>query len=1043
MTNNTILGLDLGTNSIGWALYHADIDSQITGFIDSGVRIFPMSVEDKTKNSKNAARRSKRLARRVIQRRAKRKQRMLNFLMSLDFLPQTLINELQPEIILNDLGDPYALRAKALDHPLTSHQLGRVLLHLVQRRGFQSNRKTLFGDMIDDPDLMEVVSQEAEVEALDKEEGDYLQSIAELRQQIEQSGARSLGEYLSQIPNQEPKRNRDHLNTPLRTDRQMYKDEFWQIINTQKIHHPILEAQAEALYKIIFFQRPLKLQSDRVGKCSLEPNSKRARCAWRDYQEFRYLQDINNFQTFNSYEGEWRKLRDDEREKLVELFENNAHPTLTQIKKTLGLSRNDKFNYDRADNKKFKGNLTKIEIESAFPEWRTLSSEQQSQLEEDVITFNSKKALKKRLINHWNLTPEQAVKLALVEFEPEHSDLSLKAIRKLLPCLRQGMMYSEARQKAGYSYKPEEKQIFETLPIAPTLANPIVNRALSELRRVVNAIIKQHGKPTSIRLEMARDLEMNTKRYKAFNKQQADNTKQNDEASQQFQAIREKNAHLGLSKYPSRDDKIRYRLWLEQGKVCAYSQKPISQTQLFSAETEVDHIVPYSKSLNDSYMNKVICFAHQNQFKGQRTPIEAFAQNPEQWEQIEQFVAKHYDKRLLSKQQAFYKKSDDDVSEMINSQLNDTRYISREALHYLKLLGSDVTTVKGQITAWLRHIWGLNRLLNKDDSTDKNRADHRHHLIDATVIACIDRRFYNTLIKLAKELERTPGKLRVKDLHFEPVFEEFVEKLQSQLDRVIVSHTPQRKLSGALHEDTGLGFREGLGTISRLNVSSLKSELSKKLTKTTNNEAKQKVLDKALNAIIDDSVREQVAQFLLSESDQPWPLHKDGKTPIKRVRVVKSKTVTKLAKLTDEKVGIRNLAGEIFKWHSYGNTHCLLVIQPQDKEAFAHQITVYEAAQKLSKGQNLMEGYDIPENARHFFLYKNDTVQLMINDQSKLFLVTKFGQLSQGKQPRPNIQPLNNGLPIKDEDISDSIKNLVNKYQIQPIKVNAIGQKME
>ena len=1042
MTNNTILGLDLGTNSIGWVLYAANEEKQIEQFIDSGVRIFPMSVEDKTKNSKNAERRSKRLARRVVQRRAKRKQRMLNFLVSLGLLPKTLQNEHQPEVILNELGDPYLLRAKALDSPLTSYELGRALLHLVQRRGFQSNRKTLFGDMIDDPDLMAVISQETEVEYTDKEEGDYLQSIAQLRLQIEQSGARTLGEYLSNIPVQEPKRNRDHLNTPLRTDRQMYKDEFWQIIHAQKIHHSILEEHAEALYEIIFFQRPLKLQSNRVGKCSLEPNSKRARCAWRAYQEFRYLQDINNFQTFNSYESEWRKLREDERTKLVELFENTAHPTLTQIKNALGLSRNDKFNYDRADNKKFKGNLTHIEIQSIFPGWQTLTEEQQNQLEEDLITFNSKKALKKRLINHWNLSTEQTVKFALIEFEPEHSDLSLKAIRKLLPYLRQGMIYSEARQAAGYSYKPEEKQVFETLPMAPKLANPIVNRALSELRRLVNAIIKAHGKPTAIRLEMARDLEMNTKRYKAFNKQQADNTKQNDEATKQFQAIRDKNAHLGLSKYPSREDKIRYRLWLEQGKVCAYSQKSINQTQLFTSEIEIDHIIPYSKSLNDSYMNKVVCFAHQNQFKGQRTPIEAFAQNPEQWEQIEQFVAKHYDKRLLPKQQAFYKKSDDDVNEMISSQLNDTRYISREALHYLKLLGGEVTTVKGQMTAWIRHIWGLNRLLNFDDSADKNRADHRHHLIDAAVIACIDRRFYNTLVKLAKELERTPGELRVKDLHFDPIFEEFVEALQSQLDKVTVSHTPQRKLSGALHEDTGLGFREGLGTISRINISSLKSELSKKLAKAKNDEAKQKILDKALNVIIDEQVREQVAQFLLSNTERPWPLHKDGKTPIKRVRVVKSKSVTKLSKLTEEKVAIRNPAGEIFKWHNYGNTHCLLVIQPQDEDAYAHQITVFEAAQKRSKGQNLIAGYDIPENAYHFLLYKNDTVQLMIDEQPQLFLVTKFGQISDGKQPRPTLRPIQLGIKTTD-DISASIKNLVNKYQIQPIKINAIGQKME
>ena len=1042
MTCKTTLGLDLGTNSIGWALYKTDNNNKPTDFLASGVRIFPMSVEDKTKNSKNAARRSKRLARRVVQRRARRKERMQNFLISLELLPNSLSSSNQPEIILNELGDPYQLRAKALDSELSAHELGRVLLHLVQRRGFQSNRKTLFGDMIDDPDLLATLSEEDENISVDKEEGDYLQSIAELRKQIQTSHARTLGEYLSKLPAQHPKRNRDHLGNPLRTDRQMYKDEFWQVIKTQRAYHPTLEENAENLFEVIFFQRPLKLQTDRVGKCSLEPNSKRARLAWQDYQEFRYLQDINSFKTFNSYEGEWRCLRDEERTKLVELFESTPQPTLTQIKKTLGLSRNDKFNYDAAANKKFKGNLTKLEIEAVYPEWSSLSKEEQLKFEEDLISIKSKKALKQRLINYWKLPAQQAVEVALIELEPDYASLSLKAIRKLLPFLRQGMIYSDARIAAGYGYEITEKEILDSLPTAPTLPNPIVNRALTELRRVVNAIIKEYGKPSAIRLEMARDLEMNTKRYKAAVKQQNDNTKSNDEATKEFQKIKSSNPHLGLSKYPSRDDKIRYRLWLEQGKVCAYSLKPISMTQLFTAEIEVDHIIPYSVSLNDSYMNKVVCFANQNQFKGQRTPIEAFAGNASQWEQIEQFVSKHYDKRLLPKQQAFYKRCDGLADEMINSQLNDTRYISREALHYLKKLGCEVTTVKGQMTAWLRHIWGLNSLLNDDNSEAKNRDDHRHHLIDSAVIACIDRRFYNTLVKLAKDLERQSSELKVKDLHFDPIIDDFRNKLEQQLEQVIVSHRPQRKLSGALHEETGLGFREGLGTISRKKVQDIKTELSKKLDKAKDEDKKQKILDKALDSIIDDCVREQVAKYLLSDSELPWALHKDGITPIKRVRVVKSSQTKKRSKLEQEKVGIRDSQGEVFKWHSYGNTHCLLVIIPKDKPAYAHQITAFEAAQKLSKGIPLQQGYDIDSDAKSFFLYKNDTVSLQTEKDEKLFIVTKFGQLSQGTQPRPNLRPLNIG-HSNESDICSSIKDLVQKNDMRLTGVNVIGHKME
>jgi len=125
----TILGLDLGSNSLGWALLSAGPDDQPSGIIDKGVRIFPKAVEDKTPTPKNQKRRTSRLARRTIQRRSRRKSRLLNYLIKLNLLPTELHGNLQPEGILNGLGDPYELRAKALDHDLKPHELGRVLLH--------------------------------------------------------------------------------------------------------------------------------------------------------------------------------------------------------------------------------------------------------------------------------------------------------------------------------------------------------------------------------------------------------------------------------------------------------------------------------------------------------------------------------------------------------------------------------------------------------------------------------------------------------------------------------------------------------------------------------------------------------------------------------------------------------------------------------------------------------------------------------------------------------------------------------------------------
>lgn len=125
-----ILGLDLGSNSIGWTLLEEQ-DGKPSKIIDLGSRIFIKAVEEKTPTPKNVKRRNARLTRRVLQRRARRKARMLNFLIQLDLLPQELKDNPEPERILNTLGNPYLLRAKALDDPLTQFELGRVFLHLV------------------------------------------------------------------------------------------------------------------------------------------------------------------------------------------------------------------------------------------------------------------------------------------------------------------------------------------------------------------------------------------------------------------------------------------------------------------------------------------------------------------------------------------------------------------------------------------------------------------------------------------------------------------------------------------------------------------------------------------------------------------------------------------------------------------------------------------------------------------------------------------------------------------------------------------------
>ena len=591
----------------------------------------------------------------------------------------------------------------------------------------------------------------------------------------------------------------------------MYQEELNAIWEEQKKHHTVLTGTVkEQIEQIIFHQRPLKLRADRVGKCSLEPRCTRARIARLEYQRFRYLQDINNLQFFDPHTETWSPLSDEDRATLAALFENTAAPTFAGLRRALGLARATEFNLERAEVKKLKGNTTACKIRKVLPAWDDFSEDKQYDLAEDLLTIQKKSVLKKRLVKHWQFDPTTAVNLCLVEFEPSHGNFSTKAVRKLLPYLEQGKILSDARVEAGYGYEQEAIREEDRLGPPPTIANPIVQKGLHELRRVVNAVIAEYGKPDAIRIEMARDLEMNTKRYAAFLKQQKANTKANEEAAQEYTEMRQKNPHLGLSENSSRNDKLKYRLWKDQEEQCAYSGRQISLSELFGPAVEIDHILPYSQTLDDSYMNKVVCYTAENRDKRNRTPLDAFGGDGDKWNQITQAISRWGKKGLKSKRERFYKREADlQERDFISSQLTDTRYISREAGSYLKTLGVQVTFPKAAFTGWLRHQWGLNSLLGTSD--EKERTDHRHHAIDAAVIACIDRGFHQRLAKLAKKLERSRSELNLRDIHIAIPWQTFRQDVHDQLQLLIVSHVPQRKISGALHEETGVGFIAGNG----------------------------------------------------------------------------------------------------------------------------------------------------------------------------------------------------------------------------------------
>ena len=1041
----TVLGLDVGTNSIGWAYLEEGSysNNRINGhLLDCGVRIFPQAIEKKTPTPKNAKRRQARLMRRVIQRRARRKRRLENYLVSKGWLPSDITDSVHRERMLNKIGDPYALRAQAVVQALSKHELGRVILHIGQRRGFLSNKKTLAGDLRDDPNIEELLNEEnaQSKEYLDKdakkEEGEFKKSIAELRNAMKEHGTEStLGQYLHSLQKADEEscvRNRVHAYSgSLRTERKMYQDELEKIFKAQQKHFPDLTAEVQdEIRNIIFYQRPLKLKKSRIGKCTFEPGSYRCAQARLEAQRFRYLQFLNDIEYCDPTENRYKKLDAEQRRTIQKHLEKTKKITIAGFKKKVGFKRTVGLNYETTDfNRQAKGNVTACDLRAILADWDDWNGEKQNHLVEDLLTIQSKKTLLKRLCGpSWGFEKGTAYKLCLLELEPGHARLSLKAIRKILPHLENGLVYSEACAQAGYdhSFSQEESApaVREHLPSAPSLPNPVVGRGLSELRRVVNAIIAKHGKPDIIRIELAREITMSKKQKTELNRRNKMNEKRNEAADDAYSRY---TATQGLSTQMNKKDaRERYRLWQDQEHQCAYSGHSISESQLFTPVLEIDHVLPLSKSLDDSYMNKVLCFTEENRKKGCRTPIDAFAGDEEKWEAMQSRIKK-WDQSLGSKCKKFYITEEEmQKPDFTKSQLVNTQYFAREATRYLKTLGTEVTATKGNAVAWLRHQWGLNKLISEMDY--KNRTDHRHHAIDAVVIALTNRSLYQLLAKCAKlKEERIEAKYKAPDI-LDTLYTEIGEKI----DKLLVSHAASRKITGALHKETGYGYSEKSGRM------------------VTRQRLDQKFKEKQIENIVDPVVREQIRKHLavhggkpgIAFADDKTVLHKDGKTPIKRVRVWKAKKAVTLEEIQRTCIGIKDrIRGRQFRWMEYGNTHCVQIFKDEESGKISpHFITVHEAAQKQAgSGSSALETE--AEHAKGellMVLHANDTVQSTDkNGEKAYYRVQKFEQSANGVVLRKITAAT---LGSENEKLRSTIGKLMQEYGMEKVEIDVLGQ---
>ena len=784
-----VLGLDLGPTSIGWAI----VAEQAEKILAAGVRVFPEGVDrDKQGGefSKNKNRRIARGMRRQIRRRARRKKLLRDALIEVGLWP---VDHAEQQIV--ERLNPYELRRRGLYEPLAPFEIGRAFLHLNQRRGFLSNRKT----------------------DKQKENSDLLNKIGELAESITAAGHRTLGEHLAVAYAVDPnERIRDK-----HTRRGMLEQEFDELWRVQQGFHPELLTErvkfgargkqtypmkplhvgkrsrhAEfGLHGILFYQRAMFWPATVIGRCELEKKHRRCPRGDRLAQRFRLLQEVNNLQLIEP-DGEVRPLSASERATLLDYLGRYAERTFDQIRKRLKLLDGTTFNLEVGDRKKLLGMKTDALLADKkrfFGDaWYDRSEDEKNRIVRSILDDDEATILVNAQ-REWGCDAEMAERLANLDLGDGYASYSREAIAKLLPFLEQGQLLMSrdgspfALASAGY-LRPDQRPInvLDELPAPPDVANPLVRQALFEVRKVINAILREYGKPAAIHIELARDVK-GTAEDRAFDTRRMRENEARREAAAKWI---EEHSHK-----PTRATIEKFLLWIEQEEKCIYSGRSIGARQLLEGEVDVDHILPFPRSLDNSLMNKVLAFRKENADKGDRTPYEWLAErNPDKYEAILQRVVR-LPMQVRFPKLAKFKQRECELNHFINRHLADTRYITAEVCRYLQSLGIDVVGSKGKLTADLRWQWGLDKVLRNDQLKLKNRDDHRHHAVDAIVIALTDR---TRLQKLA----RTRG---IDSKALPDPWDGFRLAVANAVTTINVSHRVRRKVAGALHEETIYG----------------------------------------------------------------------------------------------------------------------------------------------------------------------------------------------------------------------------------------------
>lgn len=744
------IGLDCGIASVGYSVLQLNENDEPMKIIRLGSRVFDKAEVPKTGASLAAPRRQKRGLRRRLRRHTHRNERIKQLIVNEKILSEEKLDTLFD----GKLEDIYAIRKNALDMKLTNEQFARVLIHIAQRRGFKSNRKN---------------------DAKDKEAGKLLNAVSENTALMQAKGYRTVGEmFCCDEKFSESKRNKAE-NYKGTVSRDMVLCEIVLIFEAQrKYGNEFATKEIEESYTaIVASQRSFEdgpggdskyggNQIEKmIGSCTLIPEEKRAPKASYSFQYFNLLQNVNNIYISNSSEG--RNLTDTEKKAVITLCFESPDVNYEKIRKLLQLPDDWFFNkvrYLEDTAKSEKG--TKFNYLKAYHEIRkvldkslakgyikNLSTSQLNSIGYAFTVFKTDDTLREYLEAEGFNNLEIEALLNLDAFS-KFGHISVKACDAIIPYLEQGKKYNDACEMAGLNFKghngdEKSKYLPANAPELENITNPVVRRSISQTIKVVNAIIREQGEsPTYINIELARELSKDFNERLDIEKKSKENHANNERL---LECIRDEYEINN----PTGQDLLKFKLWKEQDGICPYSQKPIKIEHLFEGGyADIDHIVPYSISFDDSYNNKVLTLSEENRQKGNKLPMQYLEGKAK--ENFIVWVNTSVRSQKKKKNLLLEKVNDDNAFKARN--LSDTAYLSTALYNYItdNLQFADyktgkkkhVKSVNGAVTAYMRKRWGIRKIREDGDL---------HHAVDATVVACVTDGMIQRITSYAKNKE--------------------------------------------------------------------------------------------------------------------------------------------------------------------------------------------------------------------------------------------------------------------------------------------------